>query len=88
MCYGPLDVAAPGDCAGTPQCSFPVLTVICSWFDPFPLLSDGMGGYSDVYARPEDSLQPQRAPTPTGAEIQRMIEANRCEGTLTQLALS
>ena len=24
------------------------LTVICSWFDPFPLLSDGNGGYSDI----------------------------------------
>ena len=24
------------------------LTLICSWFDPFPLLSDGVGGYSDI----------------------------------------
>lgn len=24
------------------------LTVICSWFDPFPLFSDGNGGYSDI----------------------------------------
>jgi hypothetical protein len=24
------------------------LTVICSWFGPFPLLLDGNGGYSDI----------------------------------------
>ena len=24
------------------------LAVVCAWFDPFPLLPDGQGGYSDV----------------------------------------
>jgi hypothetical protein len=24
------------------------LAVVCCWFDPFPLLPDGRGGYSDI----------------------------------------